>query len=1357
MSNINTKNYIIDYKDITNIPFLNIDSEKLAIIDNKLTTIYVDTNLKKGKNIDISIDGIINVTNTFINNNETTSIYYNGNVGIGTTSPESLFNIYDNINNRNILNISETGLNLYTNINVLNSDIEFGSENNKLNKIHCDFLNNINTEYLTKNNLENNIFYTRSTIDGLNSNIQNNSVIREQINKSHTDILFQNSSNYTKRNIEDTSINLETYVNVLFDNAVNNSSNYSEELFTNSSNYSINLTNEFFEKSSNYTNAKTSSLQLQITENLFDTNIISNLPSLKITGPSISNKNASVDIIGNKENASCIILTSDVNSDIDEKSYIMLKSIDAGTESGVKIYSYKDDNLLISTNNNSITSPTLILNNRKMVLGYDTSEYFESIDNTLYHSTNTLELKGDINITGDLKHNNEIINLNIWSIDSDSNNYKGDIFFKEDGSLTGTQYIHGGFVTIAGSDLSNKQGLIIENLSRNKRIGITDTSIKQLGNNTNEYLYILSKGDRPVSIGNNTSNNTIEIYHNKVLINKKLGINTGSTELIIPLQVGHGNIISDTTKISTVAILSGESYDSTELCALSLINSKNTPAIHTACSIGFNLTNFWGPSVKINAISTDQSNQSADLIFNTHNGTDLTEKMRIFANGNIGIGTSNPQHKLHVDGITKTYGIILRDSEPQNFTSTDGLLIYDRAFSDSKFGVGGGGLSIYNNDADGYCHLYDTYNTRFANGVWDNLKIRKDNSQELTLSINGDTIQQTGTNTDAKIHIQSKGSHHVIIGNETNNTLYIDGYSNGVGIGMKPTNKLDVDGDVNCTGSFKIRGYKLMGYDEDLNGGTTTYYNAIDHVFMNTNNQISFAIYGDDIKVFNDIIFMDLTTQSTAAIQSDFDERDANSLAYIKNKPIQTNQYSTTILETELANKAGNLIDWNTANNQFDLNLNNTYYDFSTTGKTVLNQTVVIKNQTIQFGQTINPVKINILDENIADVNMVEYNNTEYFSLKKRDGSYLFKIDNNNDASFTGRIIFYGSDGSIVFSDNSVQSTAALKSDWDETDNKKLAYIRNKPTIPPPQVQSDFNETSELSLAYIRNKPTLPSLLNDDSGVIVNINGLIFTNPDAFITEDSMSILGVPYTNGFTNVISENFNNATGSTNTIMSGFNSDLFDNDILGSANPLGSNGLNLGQISGIYNDSTTVTVSGVRVSGDGTGQDGYGFRPSNIYSKYFVLNGGTNRSLRTKNIKSLLSVVDTISFYWIAGSGSNGGNKPEPNEDLELQFLDSNGVLISNNIIHFGKHTYENGENFTLYSLILTPTMKSATYVRWLQSHCNLGIYDHYAFTGITIKYTSYGTGGADIKLINLPTTFPNEPNKLWKDVNGYLRIS
>jgi hypothetical protein len=85
------------------------------------------------------------------------------------------------------------------------------------------------------------------------------------------------------------------------------------------------------------------------------------------------------------------------------------------------------------------------------------------------------------------------------------------------------------------------------------------------------------------------------------------------------------------------------------------------------------------------------------------------------------------------------------------------------------------------------------------------------------------------------------------------------------------------------------------------NGIITTTYEASQHWFKNTENQFTFLITGaKKIRLYNNIIFPDLTEQSTAAIKSDWDEVDTTSLAYIANKPDLTQFVTETELTTAL-------------------------------------------------------------------------------------------------------------------------------------------------------------------------------------------------------------------------------------------------------------------------------------------------------------------------------------------------------------------------------------------------------------------------------------------------------------------------
>jgi hypothetical protein len=56
-------------------------------------------------------------------------------------------------------------------------------------------------------------------------------------------------------------------------------------------------------------------------------------------------------------------------------------------------------------------------------------------------------------------------------------------------------------------------------------------------------------------------------------------------------------------------------------------------------------------------------------------------------------------------------------------------------------------------------------------------------------------------------------------------------------------------------------------------------------------------------------------------------------------------------------------------------------------------------------------------------------------------------------------------------------SSTQVQSDWDQTDNLQVDFIKNKPTIPSAQVQSDWNATT--GLGVILNKPTIPDELSD--------------------------------------------------------------------------------------------------------------------------------------------------------------------------------------------------------------------------------------------------------------------------------------
>lgn len=52
---------------------------------------------------------------------------------------------------------------------------------------------------------------------------------------------------------------------------------------------------------------------------------------------------------------------------------------------------------------------------------------------------------------------------------------------------------------------------------------------------------------------------------------------------------------------------------------------------------------------------------------------------------------------------------------------------------------------------------------------------------------------------------------------------------------------------------------------------------------------------------------------------------------------------------------------------------------------------------------------------------------------------------------------------------------AQIQSDWNQTDNAALDFIKNKPSIPAAQIQSDWSQSNNAALDFIKNKPSIPA------------------------------------------------------------------------------------------------------------------------------------------------------------------------------------------------------------------------------------------------------------------------------------------
>jgi hypothetical protein len=227
-------------------------------------------------------------------------------------------------------------------------------------------------------------------------------------------------------------------------------------------------------------------------------------------------------------------------------------------------------------------------------------------------------------------------------------------------------------------------------------------------------------------------------------------------------------------------------------------------------------------------------------------------------------------------------------------------------------------------------------------------------------------------------------------------------------------------------------------------------------------------------------------------VQSDWNETNTDSPAYIKNKP--------TISDAEIVIKQNNV-----TKGSFTLNQN---------GSATIN---------LEGGGGGGSTQVQSNWEE-TDTEAVSYiQNKPSLATVATTGSY-------SDLSNTPSLATVATSGSYTdLSNTPTIPDAQIQSDWTQSDNTKLDYIKNKPslatvattgsysdlsgtpslanvatsgsyndlsnkpTIPAAQIQSDWNQSDNTQLDYIKNKPTIPAAqVNSDwnasSGVAQILN-----------------------------------------------------------------------------------------------------------------------------------------------------------------------------------------------------------------------------------------------------------------------------
>jgi len=163
-------------------------------------------------------------------------------------------------------------------------------------------------------------------------------------------------------------------------------------------------------------------------------------------------------------------------------------------------------------------------------------------------------------------------------------------------------------------------------------------------------------------------------------------------------------------------------------------------------------------------------NTSVNGVIGTLNNA---ERMRIDASGNVGIGTSSPSEKLHVDGTLRTTGTVTHNASNLNLTADDARILIEEAdgtdmvWLGDHTGGGHGALYLYNHGGTPTVKLTaDSHSNYINNG--NNVGIGTSSpSTKLTVlanSANGIDLAQDpddGTNSGRLFFTTSGGSNSI--------------------------------------------------------------------------------------------------------------------------------------------------------------------------------------------------------------------------------------------------------------------------------------------------------------------------------------------------------------------------------------------------------------------------------------------------------------------------------------------------------------------------------------------------------------------------------------------------------------------
>ena len=304
---------------------------------------------------------------------------------------------------------------------------------------------------------------------------------------------------------------------------------------------------------------------------------------------------------------------------------------------------------------------------------------------------------------------------------------------------------------------------------------------------------------------------------------------TGMINTTVPVQIGgtYSGTIDFEKRIGSVAIFTKE-LTSTEVLELynggKVMNLEN----HSAYS---DILSWWKMGDDQDTTGTNgikdyvgshhgTLNGDASIVDEHYLPSEYLETFRVNTSGNVGIGTTTPEKKLHVYGDTKLQG----DLHITGSLEIDGSVTRDLIVSSSQIKVTSAGSTSLFLEAD-------TDNATETDTAY--IKLSQDggivNSHIGFAPADGknpENSNYTNAKSNALLISNNYPNTHLQLGTTTTVAITIDGSQN-VGIGTNaPSHLLDVDGNANISGSLSFEDYMILSVtadNTDIQTGTSQF------------------------------------------------------------------------------------------------------------------------------------------------------------------------------------------------------------------------------------------------------------------------------------------------------------------------------------------------------------------------------------------------------------------------------------------------------------------------------------------------------------------------------------------------------